>query len=149
MALFIANIEKYKRLKGNETGSLTLGITAATFNEAELILHKHLFKNELTQIESNSLEILEEISSYSDQFADLSDAMKTSNGEGIDPENFGLFKIKPHQVSEYAKAKIIVHTKRNIQRSIIINGQPMRVSDLQQIGKFRKKRLENTITYIN
>lgn len=149
MALFITNIEKYKLFKTNETGSLTFGITAATFKEAELILHKHLFKNELSQIESNTLEILEEISSYGDQFADLAAAIEASNTEEINPVNFGLNKIKSHQVAEYAKAKIIVHTKRNKQRSIIIGGQPIRVSDLQQIGKFRKKRLENTITYIN
>lgn len=150
MALFIAHIQNFDGLKNKKTNSQILGITAKTFKEAEIKLHQHLFKNELAHIGEDTLDILEEISSYGDQFADLVESMKVSGSSDVEPKDFGLSKIKADQIHDFSKAKIIVHKEKAGRiRTMYISGQRMEVSELQQIGKFKQIRLENKMTYLN
>lgn len=149
MPLFTMKTKTFESLLSKKSETNNLCVTASSLANAENAFFKHLFRNELANVDSDTLNKLEEISDYSDQFFDLVEAVKNLGAKNVAPQVFGFNTVRADDVLELDKAKIVVHQAKGKNRKIIISGIPVVVSEVQCISNFKYSRLKNTVININ
>ncbi len=149
MPLFTMKIKISESLLSKKSEAKNLCVTASSLGNAEVAFFKYLFRNELANVDSDTLKKLEEISDYSDQFADLVETVKNLGAENVAPQVFGFNTVRASDVLDLDRAKIVVHQAKGKKRKLIIAGIPVVISEVQCISNFKYSRLKKTVVNIN
>ena len=129
MNIFSIQTTNFSDYRSKDAVNLNLCVKANSVEEAQVSFLKYLFKGELQNVDSSTLNKLQQISSYSDQFHESS----------VDPKNFGFDNISIGEVPELDNAKIIVHEAVGGKRKMYVNGKVIILNKIEIISKRKFK----------